>query len=70
MILKEIAEKEFGDNIGGGFIGFYEEDENGNVKPIYPDYADEIIETHGEKEVIDYRFLSDRNILVAEIKND
>ena len=23
MILKEIAEKEFGDNIGGGFIGFY-----------------------------------------------
>lgn len=43
-------------------IGIYE----GPNKQIYPEYADEILETHGDLEVKDYCFSEKHNVLVVE----
>ena len=48
------------------FIGIYTKDSNGNVNPIYPEYADEMIETHGDKEVKDYQYSEKHKVLVVE----
>lgn len=63
MKLKELYKKEFKKV---QFIGVYEEDENGNPKPIYPDYADEYLETHGNMEVKDYQYSQKYDCLVVE----
>ena len=62
MKLKELCKKEFKKV---QFLGVYETDENGNVKPIYPDYADELLETHGDMEVKDYTYSQKHDCLVV-----
>ena len=67
MSLKELVKKVFkGKKIREQFIGIYEEDEKGNPKPIYPEYADELLETHGELIVENYQFVQSKNVLVVE----
>ena len=51
MTLKEKVKEMFGNDIQDKFIGVYEEDENGEVKSIYPDFMDEMLETHGDLEI-------------------
>lgn len=46
-------------------IGIYE----GKGKKIYPDFADELLETHGDRIVIDYAITSN-NILVVELEEE
>lgn len=52
------------------FIGLYEKDEYGNLKTIYPEYTDEMLETHGDYEVVDYYYSKKRDVLVVELKED
>lgn len=67
MSLNEVVKKVFkGKRIQEQFIGIYEEDEKGNPKPIYPEYADELLETHGELIVKDYKYVQNKNVLVVE----
>jgi len=47
------------------FIGIYKEID-GKAQPIYPEYADELLETHGKLEVKEYQFVASKNILVVE----
>lgn len=35
---------------------------------IHPDYADEILETHGDKKVISYRYFKPQKTLVVEFE--
>ena len=51
------------------FIGLYKTDEKGNIDPIIPDYADEILETHGDKEVIEHKYSTIHHCLVVELKD-
>ena len=67
MKLKELAEEVFkGKNIEIQSIGIYTEDEKGNPNPIYPEYADELLETHGELEVEDSFYSEKHQCLVVE----
>ena len=51
MTLAEKVKEVFGDDIRDKFIGEYNVDEVGNVLPIYPEFADELLETHGDLEI-------------------
>lgn len=47
-------------------IGVYEEK---NGKPsVYQEYADELLETHGDKEINDYQYSAKHKLLVVEFK--
>lgn len=75
MTLQEIAEQVFSEEELSGkgdvvYIGFYTEDENGNPNRVIPDYADEILETHGQCEVEDYFYAKKDKVLVVELKED
>ena len=48
-------------------IGIF--DPNNPTKPIYPDYADELIETHGDKEVVDHMYSDKKGVLVVALKD-
>ena len=50
-----------------GLIGIF--DPNNPTKPIYPDYADELIETHGDKEVTDHMYSTKKDVLVVALKD-
>ena len=65
MTLKELVETKYPKVT---FIGFYEEDENGDVKQIYPDYTDEILETHGDVEVEFVHYSKKHDCLVVKVK--
>lgn len=67
MTLKELVETKYPKVT---FIGFYEEDENGNVKSIYPEYADEILETHGNIEVVDHYYSKKHDCLVVSLAEE
>lgn len=62
MTLKELYDEQFS-NVG--FIGVCETDENDNVKPIYPEYADEFLETNGDMEVKGYCYSKKHDCLVV-----
>ena len=69
MTLAEKVKEMFGDDIQDKFIGIYEEDENGKVKPIYPDFMDEMLETHGDLEIDpDVYYSKEKKTLVVEFK--
>lgn len=69
MKLKELAEEVFkSKNIETQSIGIYTEDEKGNPNPIYPEYADELLETHGELEVEDSFYSEKHQCLVVALK--
>lgn len=69
MTLKEKVKEMFGDDIQDKFIGVYEGDENGEVKPIYPDFMDEMLETHGDLEIDpDVYYSEKKKTLVVEFK--
>lgn len=65
MTLKELYEQKY-KNVP--YIGFLEYDENGKIKKIYPDYADEILETHGECLVKGEYFSTSQNTLIVELQ--
>ena len=67
MTLKELYEQKY-KNVP--YIGFLEYDENGKIKKIYPDYADEILETHGERVVKNEYYSKAKHVLVVELKED
>lgn len=64
MKLKELYKGKF---YNTKFIGLYETDSKGIVQPIHPEYAGEILETHGDKEVLDYQLVEKSNLLVVEL---
>lgn len=75
MTLKELAEQVFTEEDSRGecpnsYIGFYTEDEDGNPNRVVPDYADEILETHGQCEVEDYFYAKKDKVLVVELKEE
>lgn len=49
------------------FIGFYEEDKYGKPMPIYPDYTDEILETHADREVDEVYYSAEKQTLVVKL---
>lgn len=62
MTLNELAQDVFkGKDIREQFIGIYE----GPNKKIYPDYADEILETHGDLTVKDHLVTENGILIVA-----
>lgn len=66
MTLKELVDQVFpGDNLLTKSIGIY----NGDGVPIYPDFADEVLETHGSLTVIDWH-LSNKNLLLVQLKKE
>lgn len=46
-------------------VGIYE----GKGKKIYPDFADELLETHGDRIVINH-VITSNNILIVELEGD
>ena len=68
MKLQEVANKAFkGKDIKLQTIGFLTFKEDGTPNTIIPDYADEILETHGQKEVKSYRYVDTHHCLVVEL---
>lgn len=67
MTLKELYETKYA-NVA--FIGLYETDKNGKVVPIYPEYADEMLETHGDKIVDEHFYSAEKDVLVVILKED
>ena len=55
--LRELVETKYPDV---PLIGVYVTD-----GPIYPDYTDEYLETHGDKEVVSYFYSEAKNVLVV-----
>ena len=69
MTLAEKVKEMFGNDIQDKFIGVYEEDESGGVKPIYPEFMDEMLETHGDLEINpDVYYSEKKKTLVVEFK--
>lgn len=66
MKLKELTQQLFGDNIQDKMIGIYKGDDT----KIYPDFADEMLETHGDHNVVDYQYLEHRKILVVAFETE
>ena len=65
MTLKELYEQKYK---GVPYIGFLEYDENSKIKKIYPDYADEILETHGKCLVKEEYYSTSKNTLIVELQ--
>ena len=65
MTLKELYEQKYKDV---PYIGFLEYDENRKIKPIFADYADEILETHGEYTVKGECYSTQTDTLVVELE--
>lgn len=67
MSLKQLCEKVFKNkNIKTQSIGIY----TGPGKTIFPDYADEILETHGDCEVEAYQYREGADLLLVQFKED
>ena len=59
--------KEFaGKDIKTQLIGIYK----GPGITVYPDYADECLETHRDKEVEAYQYRKDANLLIVQLKEE
>lgn len=67
MTLKELYEKEFPKT---PFICIYWRDENGVAHDVQKDYADEFIETHGDKVVKDYGYAERFKALVVQLAKE
>ena len=61
MTLKELHKTKYPN---APFIGVFERPE----KFIYPDYADEVLETHGDKEVINYNYQEKKGVLIVKLE--
>lgn len=64
MTLEELYKKKYPKV---DMIGMF--DPNSPTKPIYPEYADELIETHGTKEVVDHMYSDKKGVLVVVLKD-
>ena len=65
MILNELYNKDYKDV---PMIGIYETDDQERPLGIAYDYADEILETHGNMTVVDYIYSKEDNCLIVEFK--
>lgn len=66
MTLRELCDKLYqGKDVRGQNIGLY----TGPGKTIYPDYADEILETHGDYEVGAYQYREHADLLIVQLKD-
>ena len=65
MTLKELYNQKYR-NVA--YIGFLEYDANGKIKPIFADYADEILETHGEYIVKEEYYSTQTDTLVVKLE--
>jgi len=63
MTLCELVSSEYSDV---PLIGLYEEGQ----EKIIPDFTDEVLETEGEKEVLEYYYSKKNNVLVVTLKKD
>lgn len=66
MKLKELVQKIFGDRIEDKMIGIWK----GENEKIYPDYADEMLETHGDYNVVDYQYVESKKVLVVAFEKE
>ena len=64
MTLAELYDNQYPN---ANLIGVYEKDERGNMKPLEVDFADEYLETHGERVVKDHYYSMRKNVLVVEL---
>jgi hypothetical protein len=64
MQLKELLRDLFETDTEDKMIGIYK----GPYTSICPDFADEILETHGDYPVVDYHYYKDKNILIVELE--
>lgn len=72
MTLKEVVSKQLSINPDNKtlLVGFYSEDENGQPNKTYSEYADEIVETQGDKPIHDFVYLENHNILIVSAENE
>ena len=66
MTLKDVTQMVFGKNTKDKFIGIYK----GVHEKICPDYADEMLETHGDHNVIDYQYVESKKVLVVAFETE
>lgn len=59
--LKELINRIFGENYRDELVAIYKKGE-----PIYPDYADEILETYGDYIVKDYKIVKEILVVMLE----
>ena len=65
MTLQELTEQVFkGKDVKTQLIGIYE----GPGKTICPDYADEYLETHGDRGVGAYQYKETANLLIVQLQ--
>ena len=67
MKLKELYNSKFS---SVPFIGICEEDDKGRPAILILDFADEMLETHGDLEVDDYGYLQEKSCLVIKFKEE
>ena len=69
MTLQQVAEKTFKDVVPEiQIIVIGKADEDNNFQADDWDYADEMLELHGNEEVVDYEYFADRSLLAAALK--
>ena len=67
MTLKELYKTEY--NSMPPIIGLYKSDENGNIGPVFPKPADKILETYGDKEVVNHKYSTIHFCVIVELKD-
>ena len=65
MTLLEVYETKYPET---KYIAVFEGKELPDPKNIEPDYADEYLETHGDREVVDYWYSEENKLIVAQLK--
>ena len=63
MTLSEKVKELFGNKTQDKYIGIDE-----GTRPIYADYMDEYLETHGNREIEDYLYSEKQKTLVVKLK--
>lgn len=65
MTLLEVYETKYPE---AKYIAVFEGKESPDPRNIEPDYADEYLETHGDREVVDYWYSEENKLIVAQLK--
>lgn len=65
MTLLEVYETKYPE---AKYIAVFEGKELPDPRNIEPDYVDEYLETHGDREVVDYWYSEENKLIVAQLK--
>ena len=65
MTLLEVYETKYPE---AKYIAVFEGKGFPDPRDLEPDYADEYLETHGDREVVDYWYSEENKLIVAQLK--